>query len=144
MSRPKFKPLVYETKKENNFVTKISTNTTDEIPNVVFLLSKVRVTPLLQNKLYMEDILSLKATFDVFARNLLDSCYEYDKNYIFNIDIAEKSVRYKKTSHLRYEVYLRPKNKLSLLDNRDKLMVISDKLEEKLIDLFKKYNLNWF
>ena len=46
MSRPKFRPTVYDLEKENHFVTKISTNTTEEYPNVVFLRAKIRITPL--------------------------------------------------------------------------------------------------
>lgn len=143
MSRPRFRPMVYDLKKENHFVTKVSTNTTDEYPNVVFLRAKVRITPLNENKTYEKEVLSLKREFEEYCKDLLRLNSDYDKNYIFSVDIAEKSVKYKKTSHLHYDVFLKPKNTQTLLEHKNKLEVISNKMDDKLITLFKKYNLLW-
>lgn len=143
MSRPRFKPIVYNLKKDNHFVTKVSTNTTEERPNVVFLRAKVRITPIEIKKTYEQDILSITSEFDSFVRSVLDVNTNYDKNYIFSVDVAEKSVKYKKTSHLRYDIFLKPKNKLSLEEHRDILKSISDTLDEKLIELFRKHKLKW-
>lgn len=143
MSRPRFKPIVYILEKDNHFVTKVSTNTTDEIPNVVFLRTKVRITPIEIKKTYEQEMLSISSEFESFARNVLDINPNYDKNYIFSVDVAEKSVKYKKTSHLRYDIFLKPKNQISLEEHRDILKSVSDVLDKKLIELFKKYNIKW-
>lgn len=143
MSRPRFRPIVYELEKKNNFVTKVSTNTTDEYPKVVFLRTKIRITPLNDNKTYEKEILSLKNEFEEYCKNLLKLVSDYDKNYIFSVDVAEKSVKYKKTSHLHYDVFLKPKNMQTLLEHKNKLEVIANKMNDKLVTLFKKYNLLW-
>lgn len=143
MSRPKFRPTVYDLEKENHFVTKISTNTTEEYPNVVFLRAKIRITPLSENKSYEKEILALKKEFEDYCKNLLDANSDYDKNYIFSVDVAEKSVKFKKTSHLHYDVFLKPKKAQTLLEHKSKLEAISNKMDNKLISLFKKYNLLW-
>lgn len=143
MSRPRFKPVVYSLEKDNYFVANVSTNTTEERPNVVFLRAKVKITPIEIKKTYEQDILSISSEFDKFARSVLDINSNYDKNYIFSVDVAEKSVKYKKTSHLRYDIFLKPKNKLRLEEHRDILKTLSDTLDEKLIELFRKYNLKW-
>ena len=143
MSRPKVRPTVYELDKQNHFIAKVSTNTTDVFPEVVFLRAKVKVTPSVPNKIYENDILTIKSEFDKFSRNLLNLCSDYDKNYIFSVDISEKSVKYKKTSHLKYDVYLKPKKKMTLEEHKTKLSLISDKMDNKLIELFKKYDLVW-
>ena len=143
MSRPRFKPIVYILEKDNHFVTKVSTNTTDEIPNVVFLRTKVRITPIEIKKTYEQEMLSISSEFESFARNVLDINPNYDKNYIFSVDVAEKSVKYKKTSHLRYDIFLKPKNQISLEEHRDILKSVSDVVDKKLIELFKKYNIKW-
>lgn len=143
MSRPKFRPTVYDLEKENHFVTKISTNTTEEYPNVVFLRAKIRITPLSENKSYEKEILALKKEFEDYSKNLLDANSDYDKNYIFSVDVAEKSVKFKKTSHLHYDVFLKPKKAQTLLEHKSKLEAISNKMDDKLISLFKKYNLLW-
>lgn len=143
MSRPRFKPIVYKLEKQNHFITNISTNTTDEKPSVVFLRAKVRITPIEPKKTYEQEILSIKSDFEIFAKNLLDNQPSYDKNYIFSIDVAEKSVKYKKTSHLRYDVFLKPKVKTGMEEHMDILKSLSDILDNKLIELFRKYNLKW-
>lgn len=143
MSRPKTKPTVYILEKKNNFVTKVSTNTTEEIPNVVFLRAKTRISPLINNKTYENDIINLKKKFDEFARNLLNTIVDYDKNYIFSVDLAEKSVKYKKTSHLHYDLFLKPIKPLTLFQHKEKLEILSNKMDNKLIELFKKYNMQW-
>ena len=143
MSRPRFKPIVYKLEKQNHFITNISTNTTDEKPNVVFLRVKVRITPIEPKKTYEQEVLSIKSDFEIFAKNLLDNQPSYDKNYIFSIDVAEKSVKYKKTSHLRYDMFLKPKVKITMEEHRNSLKDISDILDNKLIELFRKYNLKW-
>ena len=143
MSRPKFRPTVYDLEKENHFVTKISTNTTEEYPNVVFLRAKIRITPLSENKSYEKEILALKKEFEDYCKDLLDVNSDYDKNYIFSVDVAEKSVKFKKTSHLHYDVFLKPKKAQTLLEHKSKLEAISNKMDDKLISLFKKYNLLW-
>ena len=143
MSRPKFRPTVYDLEKENHFVTKISTNTTEEYPNVVFLRAKIRITPLSENKSYEKEILALKREFEDYCKNLLNVNSDYDKNYIFSVDVAEKSVKFKKTSHLHYDVFLKPKKTQTLLEHKSKLEAISNKMDDKLISLFKKYNLLW-
>ena len=143
MSRPRFKPIVYKLEKQNHFITKVSTNTTDEYPKVVFLRTKIRITPLNDNKTYEKEILSLKNEFEEYCKNILTLNSDYDKNYIFSVDIAEKSVKYKKTSHLHYDVFLKPKNMQTLLEHKNKLEVIANKMNDKLVTLFKKYNLLW-
>lgn len=144
MSRNSFKPVVYVLEKENNFLTKVSTSTIEEIPNVVYLRAKVRITPLLDKKNYEEEILTIKNIFNTFAKKTLNNAVDYDENYIFTVDVAEKSVRYKKTTHLRYDIYLKPLKKWTLLQHKEKLTEISNKLDNKLIELFKQHNLKWF
>ena len=141
MSRPKFKPITYQLEKNNNFITKVSTNTTEEKPSVVFLRAKVRITPLEAKKTYENDILTISNTFKNFAETIFNNNNDYESNYIFSVDIAEKSVKYKKTSHFHYDIFLKPKNMLLLSEHRDKLKILSDKLDDKLIKLFQEHNL---
>lgn len=141
MSRPRFKPLTYQLEKNNHFITKVSTNTVEDRPSVVFLRAKVRITPLETKKSYEKDILSITESFKIFAKELFDNSIDYDKNYIFSVEIAEKSVKFKKISHFHYDIFLKPKNKLSLSEHRDILKVLSDTLDNKLIKLLQEYNI---
>jgi hypothetical protein len=92
---------------------------------------------------YLEDQYVSKDSLIEEPTVIVYSNPNYDKNYIFSVDVAEKSVKYKKTSHLRYDIFLKPKNKLRLEEHRDILKSISDILDEKLIEMFRRYNLKW-
>lgn len=142
MSRYKTKPTVYILNKENKFVTKISSNTNCEYPNIVFLRSKVKITPKVIQKSYENEILSLKDEFIKFSEQILNNNHLYSKDYIFSVDVAEKSVFHKKTSHLRYDVFLKPlTNNLTLEEHKDILEKLSITFDDKLIELFNKYSL---
>lgn len=144
MSRPNCKPTIYTLKKENHFVTKIGTNTTEEMVNVVFIRAKTMLTPNENKKTYKEEILSLKEDFEIFANDYIQSCSEYENNYIFTMSIAEESVKFHKTSHLHYDLFVKSKEKHIMEEHKVKLEKISDLFENKLIHLFKKYKLKWF
>lgn len=143
MSRPRVKPIVYDLEKDNLFKIKVSTNTTDEKPKVVFLRAKTRITPSIKCKTYEEDIMKLKSEFEEYSNKLLKANRYYNNNYIFSIDLAEKSVKYHKTSHLHYDIYLRAEKRETLLKHKERLQKLSDKMDNKLIKLFKKYHLIW-
>lgn len=143
MSRPRLKPIVYDLNKNNFFVTKVSTNTLEEKPEVVFLRAKTRITPCTKCKTYEKDVLNLKREFEEYSRKLLDKNKYYENNYLFNIDLAEKSVKFQKTSHLHYDIFLKAKKKETLLVHRKRLEKLSNRMDNKLIKLFKKYKLVW-
>ena len=144
MSRPQLKPIVYVLKKDNHFVTKIGTNTTDEHVNIVFIRGKTMLTPLENRKTYKDDISSLKKDFEKFANDYIQGCSDYDKNYIFTMSIAEESVKFHKTSHLHYDLFVKSKEKHTMSEHKEKLLKISDKLENKLISLFNIFGLKCF
>lgn len=143
MSRPKKKPIVYVLDKENNFTTKISTNTNEAKPSVVFLRAKVVITPLTNKKNYELEIANIVEKFKNKAKSILDNCNDYEKKYLLSVDVSGKSVRYKKNSHFHYDIFLKPTGKHILSEHRDKLKIISDKLDSYLIDLFEHYGLEW-
>lgn len=141
MSRPRLKPDVYQLPKEKGFITQISTNTTNEYVKVVFVRTKVRITPLFNEKTYETDVSKLKREFESSTLDIISNNSDYEKEFIFNVSIAEKSVQYRKNSHLHYDLFLKPKKQSTLLDNKSKLEFLSHQINDNLKDLFKKYNL---
>lgn len=144
MSRPRLKPAKFKLTKDNGFKTYISTNEVNEdFPKVVYVRAKVKVTPLIKEKTYEDVILNLKETFNEYGKNILKYCDKIQKNFIFTIDFAERSVAYGKTSHLKYDIYVKPVAKLSLKDNIHYLSEITNRLDNKLIGLFNDNSLKW-
>ena len=141
MSRTSSKPKVYIYNEEKGFVTKLSTNTTDDCPEVVFIRTKVCITPKINQEKHEEEILSLKQNFNDFSNDFLKKCDGFSDDYIFTCSLAEKSVQFNKKSHLHYDIFLKPKIITNFEDIKTKLEYIFKKLNEHLTILFDKYNL---
>lgn len=141
MSRTSSKPKVYIYNEEKGFVTKVSTNTTDDSPEVVFIRTKVCITPKIKQEKHEEEILSLKQEFSGFSNDFLKKCDGFSDDYIFTCSLAEKSVQFNKKSHLHYDIFLKPKVITNFEDIKTKLEYIFEKLNEQLTILFDKYNL---
>lgn len=141
MSRTSSKPKVYIYNEGKGFVTKVSTNTTDDCPEVVFIRTKVCITPKFKQEKHEEEILSLKQNFNNFSNDFLKKCDGFSDDYIFTCSLAEKSVQFNKKSHLHYDIFLKPKIITNFEDIKTKLEYIFKKLNEHLTTLFDKYNL---
>ena len=141
MSRTSSKPKVYIYNEGKGFVTKVSTNTTDDCPEVVFIRTKVCITPKIKQEKHEEEILSLKQNFNDFSNDFLKKCDGFSDDYIFTCSLAEKSVQFNKKSHLHYDIFLKPKIITNFEDIKTKLEYIFEKLNKHLTILFDKYNL---
>ena len=109
MPRPKLKPIEYVNKIGNSLSVKISTNAVNELPEVVYVRVKLRITPVEKKYTYDKDITWITDRFEKFARNILDNIINYDNNqYLFNITVSNKSIKYGKNTHFHYDYFLKP------------------------------------
>lgn len=123
--------------KQGNFVTRYGTTLDEKEPSVIYLRTKSKITPLVRQKEYNENILKAKNEFTSFANNYLLNSDDVENAFIFNIDMSPKGVKFGKKSFLRYDVYLRPKVKNTLQANQGKMEHISLTLDENLERILK-------
>ena len=64
-----------------------------------------------------------------------------NNDYLFNIDISSKSVKYGKVSFLRYDVYLKPTKLRTIKENRFRFQQLSTKFDKKLEKLLNSINI---
>jgi hypothetical protein len=141
MSRVRLKPKVYVSKINNSFVTKISSNSIEDIPDIVFIRAKARITPQNKLKTYEPIIRELKDDLDLFINNILMNLKSYDnKNYLFSLEMSEKSVQYKKNSHIHYDIFIKPLNNENMSVHHERLKTLVDKINTKLLELFESYS----
>ena len=65
----------------------------------------------------------------------------FKNDFLFNVDISEKSMRYGKISFLRYDIYLKPTKKRTLKENLHRIKQLSLKLDQKLEKLLNSNNI---
>ena len=123
--------------KGNCFITRYGSTLEEEHPSVVYLRTKSKITPLIKQKEYNENILKAKNEFTSFAKNYILNCNDVEDMFLFNIDMSPKGIKFGKKSFLRYDLYLRPKTKLTLQDNKAKMEQISLAMDNKLEKILK-------
>ncbi len=144
MSRPRIKPLSFSYTTNEGFVTQISTNTTDEYPKVVFIRTKVRLTPTLKERGYEDEVLKIKKKFEAFATERIKSNTNFENEFLFNVTVAEKSVQYDKNSHVRYDLFLKPIQKVTMNDIKEKLESVANKLNNELYCILRAHNIKTY
>lgn len=128
-------------KKENNFITKYGYNGNNKIPEVIYLRTKAKITPLKKSFSYEKELDKVKENFNDFLLEEIENNPNFDKKFLFNIDISSKSVKYGKISNVRYDIYLKPLKKDTLISNQKLFEQFSLKVDRQLINLLQKYKI---
>lgn len=144
MARGKSKPKVYTAQKENKFNITIGTTTCQEKPKVIYVRSKIRISPIIEKETYADEILNIKNEFNQFLKKTLAIQKYYQHNSLFDLSVAENSVDYKKTSHLRYEIYFQTCGEKEFQEHKENLLEMTDILEKELIKNFQKFQLKYW
>lgn len=118
--------------KNGKFITRYGSTIESEYPSVVYLRTKSKITPLIQQKEYDKEVSTIKKRFTEFVHDSILKSKSVDDDYLFNIDISSKSVKYGKVSFLRYDVYLKPSKQRTIEENKFRLRQLSVKFDKKL------------
>lgn len=118
--------------KDGKFITRFGSTLEVERPSVVYLRTKSKITPLTEKKEYDTEVNIVKDKFTSFVKETIENSKSVNNDYLFNIDISSKSVKYGKVSFLRYDVYLKPTKVRTIEENRFRLQQLSIKFDRKL------------
>lgn len=118
--------------KDGKFITRFGSTLEVERPSVVYLRTKSKITPLTEKKEYDTEVNIVKDKFTSFVKEAIEKSKSVNNDYLFNIDISSKSVKYGKVSFLRYDVYLKPTKIRTIEENRFRLQQLSIKFDRKL------------
>lgn len=141
MPRPKKNQNFYELPKEDGFATEISSNSTDEYPDIVYIRTKIRITPTVKQKSYKPNIALIKGELNNFVYELLRDNPDFSDKYIFHMVVSEKGVNYGKNSHFSYDLFLKQKDKRTFADNAVLLEKLSNRIKTELMRFFGENNI---
>ena len=127
--------------KDGKFITRFGSTLEVERPSVVYLRTKSKITPLTEKKEYDTEVNIVKNKFTSFVKEIIEKSKSVNNDYLFNIDISSKSVKYGKVSFLRYDVYLKPTKQRTIEENRFRLQQLSTKFDRKLEKLLNSNNI---
>ena len=127
--------------KDGKFITRFGSTLEVERPSVVYLRTKSKITPLTEKKEYDTEVNIVKNKFTSFVKEIIEKSKSVNNDYLFNIDISSKSVKYGKVSFLRYDVDLKPTKQRTIEENRFRLQQLSTKFDRKLEKLLNSNNI---
>lgn len=128
-------------KKDGKFITRYGSTLEAEQPTVVYLRTKSKITPSINKKEYDTEVVEIKTRFSTFVEDSIKKCKSVHDDFLFNIDISSKSVRYGKVSFLRYDLYVKPYKVRTIEENRFRLQQLSTKLDKQLEHLLNRNNI---
>lgn len=135
----KVKPIIIENKKE--YVTKYGTDFLNENPSVIYLRSKIKITPKIQKNSFETEVQNLKNELTQSIANEILNNTSFSNRHLLTIDLSAKSVAYKKISYMRIDLYLKPIIPKPLLENQQIVTDLSNHIKNNLFALLEKYNL---
>ena len=118
--------------KKNNFVTIYGSTLNQAKPSVIYLRTKSKITPVIEKNKYDVEVNDVKNKFTTFVRDSITKSKSVENDYLFNIDISSKSVKYGKMSFLRYDLYLKPTKRQTLDGGLYRMKQLSMKMDKKL------------
>lgn len=96
----------------NDGYTKIKTKygTLDKNnPEILYIRSRATVTPTISKKDFSEDISNIKKSFEKNVKTVMFKSDVFEDKYICSIEMSENGIAFGKKSHMKYDVYVKPK-----------------------------------
>lgn len=108
---------------------------------VIYIRVRGKVQPKQKQDDYSNDVLELKSSLIDYVRTMVGSMNSMlNKNYIFDVDLTEKCITYKKSSHIKYDLYVIPIKPTNLESFYDTALDITNKVNKFIIDKLSSIN----
>lgn len=119
-------------KKDNGFTSKYGTSLNVASPNVIYLKTKAKVNVLKYESDYAPFV--NKSIKDITRKvgEIIKDNNKFQNQYLFNIDMSNKAVKFGKTSLIRYEAYLRPNVISKLTSYKNDMNDLATQIDETI------------
>lgn len=125
---------------------RVSYGTTDKKnPSVIYARAKGNVKPFENKRNYNTDIQALKREFKNFVKNKVNKLPKLETDKILcSIDITENGLVYEKNGHMRYEIFIKPKEARQLEDYENDMKELTAEVNTQIRDFLKERGINSF
>ena len=107
-------------------------------PSIIYIRAKAKLFPNIDKKDYSNDIKEVKKNFNKYTKLLLNNNSNFDNKHIVNFELGENCLSYNKKSNVKYDIFLKPNVIREITMQEVYVKEIVDKLNNKLIELFKQ------
>ena len=126
---------------KSEYITKYGTDLNPQNPSVVYIRSKIKVTPKVKQPSFETEIKQFKEELKKYIINEINDNKFLEDKHLCSIELSPKSVTYKKISYMRLDIYVKPLILKPLVENQPIITELSSKVKNKVFQLLDKYNL---
>lgn len=104
-------------------------------PEILHIRSKATITPSVNKKDFSEDIIFLKREFEKNVKQTLINSYDFENKHICSIEMSENGIAFGKKSHVKYDVYIKPKFQKKLKEYNNDILRLVYNFNQNLTEL---------
>lgn len=110
-------------------------------PEILYIRSKATITPSIKKKDFSEDIASIKSLFEKNVKGIILKSNDFENKHICSIEMSENGIAYGKKSHLKYDIYVKPKEAKTLSDYSNDIQYLTSEFNFNLLQLLSSNNI---
>ena len=110
-------------------------------PEIIYIRSRATITPVFKKKDFSEEIILIKRLFEKNVKKIICNSNDFEDKYICSIEMSENGISFNKKSHVKYDVYVKPKNNKNLEDYSDDIKSLVYQFNQNLLNLFTENNI---
>jgi hypothetical protein len=94
-------------------------------PNIIYIRSKAVITPITDKKDFSEEIIKIKRSFENKVKETVRNSYSFEDKHICTIEMSENGISFGKKSHVKYDIYVKPKEMKPLIEYHNDMLRLS-------------------
>lgn len=132
----------YKLDDNNNIGIKSKYGTLDKNnPEILYIRSRAIITPVIKKKDFSEDIALIKKEFEKNIKRIILNSNIFENKHICSIEMSENGIAFSKKSHMKYDIYVKPKENKLLEEYFDDVKNLVYVFNQNLSELLTKNNI---
>ena len=103
--------------------------------------SRAIITPVIKKKDFSEDIALVKKEFEKNIKRIILNSNIFENKHICSIEMSENGIAFGKKSHMKYDIYVKPKENKLLEEYFDDVKNLVYVFNQNLSELLTKNNI---
>lgn len=111
-------------------------------PDIIFIRARTRVKSDHTKQSYSKETRSIKNTFKKSVLQRLSPYRNvFNENYIANLELSDMGLAVNKSSVLKYDIYLKPKNVVDIYEYNDTVSALTLSINNDIMDSLRRNNI---
>ena len=110
-------------------------------PEILYIRSRATITPVIKKKDFSENIIEIKRIFEKNVKTVILNSKAFEDKYICSIEMSENGIAFGKKSHVKYDIYVKPKTNKTIEEYSDDIQTIAYLFNQNLLQSLTENNI---